>query len=290
MILIKAELTGKQLLSLIDQPVDQDEVRFWWLGQAGFAFRHKNFLVLIDPYLSDSLAEKYKHSELKHLRMMPVPLPPEMIRGCNGYLCTHGHTDHMDPLTIRLIQQHSTPYFVIPRAEIERGLERGIPPDRLKTIDTGETLELAEGISVEAVAAAHERLEVDNAGYSKYLGYVISISGLRLYHSGDCIPYPGLIRTLLDRKIDLAFLPINGRDEYRLSRGIPGNFTLEEAVELCKAAQIPHLVCHHFGMFSFNTIDRQTAQKKLHDRSGSLAWVLPEIGVTYHIVTDQKGT
>jgi L-ascorbate metabolism protein UlaG (beta-lactamase superfamily) len=39
---------------------------FWWLGQAGFAFQFMDTLNLIDPYLSDCLAEKYREGISAH--------------------------------------------------------------------------------------------------------------------------------------------------------------------------------------------------------------------------------
>jgi L-ascorbate metabolism protein UlaG (beta-lactamase superfamily) len=81
----------------------------------------------------------------------------------------------------------------------------------------------------------------------------------------------------------VALLPINGRDEFRLARGVPGNFTVEEAVALCKEAGIAHLIGHHWGMFDFNTIEKSAAEALLRQHAGSLDWLLPEIGVTYTI-------
>jgi L-ascorbate metabolism protein UlaG (beta-lactamase superfamily) len=267
-------------------PPADHAVRFWWLGQAGFALRHGSTLLLVDPYLSDSLAEKYRNSEFKHLRMMPAPVAPEQLDGCTWYLCTHGHTDHMDPGTIRGVLQAATPAFLLPRAELARGRERGMPVERMHGINAGETLQLTTDISVEAIAAAHEELEVDAAGNYKFLGYEISAGGLRLYHSGDCVPYPGLEPYLAQRQIDVAFLPINGRDAFRLSKGVPGNFTLAEAISLCQTAGISYLVGHHWGMFDFNTIDPEAAAAILRQDAGPLNWLLPEIGVTYTIQPD----
>ncbi|MFN8499144.1 MAG: MBL fold metallo-hydrolase [Anaerolineae bacterium] len=267
----------------ISQAHEDEVARFWWLGQAGFALKYSGRLLLIDPYLSDSLAEKYRTSEFKHLRMMPIPIAPDTVHGCDWYLCTHGHTDHMDAATIRGVLRASSPEFLVPRAEVERAKERGVPASRLHSIRAGETLALDDEIVVEAVASAHERLDTDVNGNHKFLGYIISLGELRLYHSGDCVPYPGLADTLAAKNIDVAFLPINGRDDYRLSKGVPGNFTVEEAIELCRAAGIGHLVGHHFGLFDFNTIDRSVAAAILREQAGSLAWLLPEIGVTYAI-------
>jgi len=282
-ILIEAKATGTDLAKALAQAGKPDELRFWWLGQAGFAFRFQDTLLLIDPYLSDSLAEKYKTSDLKHIRMMPPPIAPEDIHGCSWYLCTHGHTDHMDPVTITAIQKNSDPRFIVPQAEVTRSSERGIPSDRMAPINAGDTIELSEGIQLEAIPSAHEEQEVDDEGNHKYLGYILTYSGLRIYHAGDCIPYPGLPDILKKKKVDIAFLPINGRDEYRLSMGIPGNFTVKEGIELCWYARIPHLVCHHFEMFSFNTIDRMLAEEKLNADRWSPEWLLPEISVRYLI-------
>jgi len=280
---IEVKPIGKDLAEAIAKAGNQNELRFWWLGQAGFAFRFQETLILIDPYLSDSLAEKYKNSEFKHIRMMDPPLMPQDIRGCNWYLCTHGHTDHMDPGTISLVEQNSDPKFVIPRAEVERGLDRGIPSGSMAPINAGEIIDLDEGIQLEAIPSAHEALEVDSGGNHRYLGYILSFPDLKIYHAGDCIPYPGLASRLGEKEIDIAFLPINGRDEYRLSMGVPGNFTVEEAIQLCLDARIPQLVCHHFGMFSFNTIGREAAEAKLSADRRSIKWVLPECSTSYPI-------
>lgn len=47
-------------------------------------------------------------------------------------------------------------------------------------------------LSITALASAHESLSVDENGQHAWLGYVLDLGGLRIYHSGDCIPYPRL--------------------------------------------------------------------------------------------------
>ena len=59
-----------------------------------------------------------------------------------------------------------------------------------------------------------------------------------MYHSGDCVPYDGLKFRLAEQNVDAALLPVNGRDEYRKSNGVPGNFTVKEAAQLCVEAGI----------------------------------------------------
>ena len=50
-------------------------------------------------------------------------------------------------------------------------------------------------------------------------------------------------------------LPVNGRSAGLLTRGVPGNLTLDEAVRLTAAVGTPVLLAHHYGMFAFNTLD-----------------------------------
>ena len=151
-------------------------------------------------------------------------------------------------------------------------------------LNAGEVMRLDEHMTVEAVAAAHETLETDAEGNHKFLGYILTLGDLRLYHSGDCVPYAGLAAQLAAKQIDVALLPINGRDALRSSRGVPGNFTVEEAAALCRTAGIPHLIGHHFGLFDFNTIDPAEAAATLQQQAGDLHWLLPQVGVTYVIV------
>jgi len=55
---------------------------------------------LIDPYLSDFLAEKYQGAEFPHLRMMQAPIEPSRLADLDWVFCTHRHSDHMDPGTL----------------------------------------------------------------------------------------------------------------------------------------------------------------------------------------------
>ncbi len=197
----------------------------------------------------------YRGTRYPHLRMMPSPIEPAAIRNVNVVLCTHRHTDHMDPGTLPLLVAHNPDCrFVVPRAEILAAQQAGIPAERLVTIDAGEQVALAPDIRITAIPAAHEELEQNAQGEYRCLGYLIEIGGLVCYHSGDCAPYPELLGQLQAYAIDMALLPVNGRDVERRSHGVMGNFTCAEAVALCQEARIPALIPHHFGLFDFNTV------------------------------------
>ena len=80
--------------------VNDGELACWWLGQAGFAISSGKTCCIIDPYLSDSLAVKYREAKFKHQRMTPIPVAPQELTTVDGILCTHHHSDHLDPGTL----------------------------------------------------------------------------------------------------------------------------------------------------------------------------------------------
>lgn len=264
-------------------PVADEHLRLWWLGQAGFALQYGSRRVLIDPYLSDSLAAKYRGKRFPHIRNHPAPVMASDIIGVDAVLHTHAHTDHMDPWTIRDLKKHNDPVFMFPRAVERTAVERGIPLERASMLADGDVVTVAPGVTVEALPAAHETRTFDAQGDDLFLGYIIEIGGTRIYHSGDCVPYDGLSERLRRARVDIALLPINGRDAFRAENGVPGNFSLTEAVDLCRTAGIPALIVHHFELFDFNTIDRGTARARLEETADVLEWVLPSLMLTYRI-------
>lgn len=227
-----------------------------WLGQAGFWIETGAHRLLVDPYLSDSLARKYAGTALDHRRLMPPPLRPEDLPRPDLVLVTHAHSDHMDPETLGpLAARFADLPFVIPAARTAEARARTGPGARLIAVDAGEDFAPLAGLRLTVLPAAHETRERDAAGRHVFLGYGIAAGGLVLYHSGDCVPFEGLVPALRALAPDIALLPVNGRDAARLAAGIAGNFTLDEAAALARSADVPFLIPHHFGMFAFNSCD-----------------------------------
>jgi len=240
------------------EPLGLDR-RIQWLGQAGFLIDMPSTRLIIDPYLSNSLGVKYAGARFPHLRMVPPPVNPYDIRSLRVYLATHNHGDHLDGDTIGAVTPHNPDCaFVVPAASRESAKLHTIPPGRVFGVDAFAPLRLGP-VEIYPIPSAHEELTIDGAGHHLFLGYVITVDGLTIYHSGDCVPYEGLARNLSSFRIDLALLPVNGRDKERREAGILGNFSLEEAVELAHKVGFAHTIGHHFGMFDFNTIDTEEA-------------------------------
>jgi L-ascorbate metabolism protein UlaG (beta-lactamase superfamily) len=252
-------------------PAKENKMALRWLGQAGFEIFYKNYHLMIDPYLSDYLAKKYAGKEFPHTRVMPPPVAVSEIRDLDFILCTHRHSDHMDPEAIQILLDNNPGCKIVaPKAEREHVLNN-LEVNEKKAIfaNPDRTIKLNDGIEIEAIPSAHEELKRDQDGNHYYLGYILSFDNIVLYHSGDCVPYEDLPAELSVRNINIAMLPVNGRDEFRSSRGVPGNFTFEEAIELCKNASISNMICHHFGMFDFNTLDEKWLRENADKVSNS---------------------
>lgn len=255
-------MAGRLVETVFDGPLAErlsgpaaDGVRFYWLGQAGFVLEMDGRRLVIDPYLSNSLAEKYRGTARPHIRVMPPPILPESLGRVDLVLSTHAHTDHMDPGTLPpLLKANPQARLAAPRAALAQALARsGVAEERLVLIDAGQTIEPFPGVSVTATRAAHETLETDSEGHHRFLGYVFEAAGIRIWHSGDCIPFDGLIEEVAPYAPNMALLPVNGRRPELSDNGVPGNFTVAEAISIADAIGAPHLVAHHYGLFDFNT-------------------------------------
>jgi L-ascorbate metabolism protein UlaG (beta-lactamase superfamily) len=193
--------------------------------------------------------------------MMPPPISAQELSGVDYVLCTHSHTDHMDPGTLpALLVANPDALLVAPRAVREAALQRsGIDQKRFRPLDAGESVALSSRVKLTATRAAHETLERDTEGHYRFLGYHIeaTVEGRRvaIWHSGDCVPFNGLPEEVAALHPNIALLPVNGRRAELSARGVPGNFTLAEAADIALQVGAGTMIAHHYGLFDFNTID-----------------------------------
>ena len=230
-----------------------DNLHLWWLGQSGFLIQWRGQHLLLDPYLSDSLMKKYEGTNKPHVRMTERVIAPQRLDFIDVVTSSHNHTDHLDGKTlIPLRNANPTMKIIVSQANAQFAAERlQVSAERLTSIRAdGEPLQI-EPFTLRAIPSAHESLEQDEHGDHRYIGLLIQVGHWTIYHSGDCIPYEGLIDRLNRSQLHIALLPINGRDP---SRGVPGNFTAEEAAELGKQTNIGIVIPCHFEMFEFNTV------------------------------------
>ncbi|MDH5381796.1 MAG: MBL fold metallo-hydrolase [Cyclobacteriaceae bacterium] len=252
--LIKAFQKGEELLNDIrNAPVDEKGFHIWWLGQSGFLIKWKNFHLLFDPYLSDSLTKKYAETDKPHVRMGEQVIRPEQLDFIDVVTSSHNHTDHLDAETILpLLEVNPHIKLLIPEAN------RAFVANRLNC-DESMPIGLVQGaqttigpFTFHGVPAAHNSLDKNEKGQCLYMGFVVQFGSWSLYHSGDTLKYEGMEEILAAFKPDIVFLPINGN---RPERRVAGNLNPEESAKLAKAIGAGKVIPHHYHMFSFNTED-----------------------------------
>lgn len=249
----KPRLQGEAFLNDIrNAGIDQDHLHIWWLGQSGFLVLWDDSFLLFDPYLSDSLTEKYRGTDKPHVRVTEPVIAPEKLSFISVVTSTHNHTDHLDAYTLKPLMAVNPDMLVLVSAANLQFASRRLEVDasRLTPI-TSLSPVLTHKWNFYAVPAAHEELSVDENGNHHFIGLVVRAGPWTLYHSGDTVRYEGMANLLKPFQIDVAMLPINGRDP---ARGVPGNFSGEEAVQLAIDCGIKMVIPCHYDMFEFNTV------------------------------------
>ena len=235
--------------------VEPGGLQIWWIGQEGFVFKSPGQIIYIDPYLSTYAEKITRGKPNEHVRIKPAPMKPEDVNHAEIVFCTHDHADHIDPESIPIIAAQSPrAHFIVPECARDTMRGFGIGDERIHTMKGDDELRLKE-IHIYAVPAKHEEFDKHAQKGYPYLSYVINIDGITVFHAGDTIPYHGQVERLKKYKIDLAFLPINGRDESRHRLDLEGNFTCEEAVRFALDIKAGLTVPMHYDMFAINTAD-----------------------------------
>jgi L-ascorbate 6-phosphate lactonase len=243
--------------SLVKEMLQEDilpgRILIWWIGQNGFVLKTHKLTLYIDPYLSRYAERITKGKVNEHVRISQPPMEPDEVINADLVLCTHDHVDHIDPEGIPSIAKAS-PYaqFLIPRCALKTLLAYGVNPDRIHTLSGDDNL-LIGGVEVFAIPAKHEQFDRDGFYGYPYLSYLIRIEGLTIFHAGDTIPYDGQIEKVKPFNVDLAFVPINGRDNFRHQMQFEGNFTIDEAVYFAHEIGAGMTIPMHYNMFTLNT-------------------------------------
>ncbi len=223
----------------------EDKAALWFLGQSGFYLKSGGYSVVVDPYLSDSAGEA---DPLYH-RLYPAPILPEQLKA-DVYIVTHGHLDHLDPVTVKGYRDKRNTIFIAPRHAAKELTQLGVPRDQIQIVDHGDWFQNRE-VKVSGIfALGTDETVVDTAGYC-----ITFANGKSVYHTSDT----GYCKLLLQAapKADILLPCINGKF---------GNLSVKQAVELTLNCMPRYVIPHHYDMMERNSEDPmafyQYCQKK----------------------------
>ncbi|MGV8096427.1 MAG: MBL fold metallo-hydrolase [Mangrovibacterium sp.] len=208
--------------------VGTGQIALFYLGQAGFCIKTPDGnVIVIDAYLSDACERLFGFK-----RMIPAVLGAGELNA-DLYLSTHSHADHLDPDVLPVVVKNPETFFIgSPDCE-ELYKQNKLPNSRYKILKEGEEWN-HKGIRVRAVFADHGHLAPDA------VGFLLSIEGIKIYHTGDTCFAPDKIKTSLNTDVDIMIVPING--QY-------GNMNAAEACRLSVVVKPEILIASHFWMF-----------------------------------------
>ena len=144
-----------------------------WLGHASFRIEGDKAVVYIDPW-------KLKKA-----------VPADVV------LITHSHYDHLSEPDVAKIRKPST--VIIGPADCKAGFG-----NVFKEITVGKTLTVGD-ITVEAVPAYNTDKDF-HPQRNKWVGYIVTVDGVRIYHAGDT----DVIPEMTGFKPDVALIPVGG--------------------------------------------------------------------------------
>ena len=239
----------------------RDSLGIVWLGQASVALAGSGRIVLIDPFLSP-------HPD----RLVPPMVAPEELTSVDLVLVTHEHWDHLDGPTCSVIARAAPKVrFGCPEPIVDQLVALGIDRERVRGMRPGQVEDVAD-VRIWPVAAMHGLHAADAYrfgevdGVPRFLGYVVELAGVRVYHAGDTIAYAGLAEAVRALRPRVALLPINGRDWYREQLDIVGNLDVREAAHLAADIGVELLIPLHYDMFAANLADPGALVRYVHDR------------------------
>lgn len=200
-----------------------------WLTQAGLLFKTERMTIMVDPYLSNSLGEKYPEKE----RRIPVDesylsIKPDVL------LITHDHEDHLNPETLKRILGTDKAITVLaPKNAYFKLREFGGPHNYV--LLNPHSVWTEDNVTFYAVHAEHS----DNHA----AGFIIDDQKKTYYVSGDTLYNYDVIDDVLDLVedgVDYAFLPINGKGN---------NMNAHDAADFAYEIEAKQAIPLHYGLF-----------------------------------------
>ena len=173
-------------------------MKITWLGQAGLLFETNGKTIIIDPYLSDSVAQMEPHNKRR------VPIEEKFLKLKPDYIVlTHNHLDHTDPETLKYYLSADSKVCVLASYNAWQNVRKLFGGLQNNYVMFNKGTRWAEGeLQFEAVYAEHS----DDAA----IGVILRADGKVYYITGDTLYNTKVFEDLPD-DIDYIFLPVNGK-------------------------------------------------------------------------------
>ncbi len=163
----------------------------------------------------------------KTLVFDPADVEPGTFKKVDAIFITHEHHDHLDASIVRDIHER-TQCLVIADSTSARMLRSVVPPDKMREIQVGSELKIGN------VAVRAEGFKHPAATPVSFL--VTTEDGIKIYHTGDSLPFPEMKRIGEQSPPDIVFCTV----------GVPApGASPETGVEIVKMVKPKVAVPYH---------------------------------------------
>ena len=204
LILAGIALRGLPAFAAAEKPAETYLRGLTWLGHASFRWARGGAVVYLDPFQISS-----------------EPHDADLV------LISHPHFDHLDPAAVARVSKPGT--VVVTVQECAEKLKGS--PLEIRVVKPGDRREI-RGVRLEAVAA-YNLDKPHHPRENQWVGFVVEMDGVRLYHAGDT----DFIPEMKQIQADVALLPVGGT--YTM--------TAEEAASAAQALRPKVAVPMHYG-------------------------------------------
>ena len=214
-------------------------MKITWIGQAGLVFKTSNLTIIVDPYLSDSVARVNP----ANWRRVPVEenlfdIKPDIM------IFTHVHQDHYDPETVERFFAANDKMTILCPTSVWTEVRKHGGAHNYVQFNAGS--EWTEGdVHFSAVKAEH------SDAYA--IGVILSHDEKHYYVTGDTLYNRDVIASVA-QPVDVVFLPVNG---------VGNNMNGVDAVRFVEKIGAKQAVPLHIGLFDELTADVFPCPKKV---------------------------
>lgn len=151
---------------------------FCWTGNDGWLIGSGKHMIATDLDF---------HSDL---RIRPPVISLEKIaQRLDFLLITHGHGDHFNPETCRVLHEKGACRFMLPESCRDQAVDAGLNEGRIIWVKPGKTYVPANWLEIAAIRALHGHVRHSVYAHANLqdCGYIISFRGKRILQPGDTV-------------------------------------------------------------------------------------------------------
>jgi L-ascorbate metabolism protein UlaG (beta-lactamase superfamily) len=229
-----------------------------WLGHASFLLRIEGTTLLFDPILFSSIGLRQRHA---------LPCPPEDVTGIDYLLLSHGHRDHLDEQSIKLLARQNPNMQVLAPLNMTKLLRGMVPTLPVQEAGWWQQYDLGGNSALEItyLPAAHwHRRGLLDMNQVLWGSFMLRVADKLLYFCGDS--GFGDHFELIEKQfgpLDICLMPIGAYKPsfmMQLSHMDP-----HEAAKAANILRAGHVVPMHYGTFDLSDEPASEPLRTLRD-------------------------